>query len=71
MASTSAERLDGDFTKLLEKVHQLDATTTSLRVRESALTGQPAPALRRRRYFPVLVLTEGFPVNSITLTMLR
>ena len=70
VASTSAERLDGDFVKLLTKVRQLDATITSLRVRESVLTGQPAPA-PRRRYFPVLVLTEGFPVNPVTLTMLR
>lgn len=71
VASTSAERLDDDFIKLLKKVRQLDATITSLRVRETALTGQPTPALPRRRYLPVLVLTEGFPVNPVTLTMLR
>ena len=71
VASTSAERLDRDFDKLLEKVRQLDATITSLRVRESVLTGQPTSALPRRRYFPVLVLTEGFPVNPVTLTKLR
>lgn len=71
VASTSAERLDGDFAKLMKKVRQIDATITSLRVRESVLTGQPIQALSRRRYFPVLVLTEGFPVNPVTLTMLR
>lgn len=71
VASTSAERLDGDLAKLLEKVGQLDATITSLRARESTLTGQPVPTPLRRRYFPVLVLTEGFPVNPVTLTMLR
>ena len=74
VANTSPEKLDSDFAKLLGKVGQLDATITSLRARETALTGQPAPtaaALVQRRYFPVLVLTEGFPVNPITLTMLR
>lgn len=71
VASTSAVRLDGDFTKLLKKVRQLDATITGLRVRESVLTGQTTFAQPGRRYFPVLVLTEGFPVNPVTLTMLR
>ena len=70
VASTSAERLDEDFTKLVVKVRQLDDTITSLRVRETALTGQPISS-PRRRYFPVLVLTEGFPVNPVTMTMLR
>jgi hypothetical protein len=70
VASTSAERLDEDFTKLAEKVRQLDDTITSLRVRETALTGLPISS-PRRRYFPVLVLTEGFPVNPVTLTILR
>lgn len=72
VANTSPEQLDSDFAKLLGKVRQLDATITSLRAREPDLTEQPAPtSLVRRRYFPVLVLTEGFPVNPITLTMLR
>jgi hypothetical protein len=70
VASTSAERLDEDLAKLMAKVRQLDETITSLRVRETALTGQPISS-PRRRYLPVLVLTEGFPVNPVTLTLLR
>ena len=52
MASTSAERLNLDFTKLLKKVHQLDATITSLRVREAVLTGGPTPPSPRRGTSP-------------------
>lgn len=70
VASTSAAELDQDFDKLLKKVRQLDATISSLRLREAALTGQAVSSVPRR-YFPVLVLAEGFPVNPITTTMLR
>jgi hypothetical protein len=70
VASTSAERLDDDFTKLVGKIHQLDQTICSLRERETALTGEPVPP-SPRRYYPVLVMTEGFPINPVTLTMLR
>jgi hypothetical protein len=70
VAGTSAQRLHDDLEKLVGKVEQLDDTITNLRRRETDLTGSPAdPA--RRSYHPVLVLTEGFPVNPVTLTMLR
>jgi hypothetical protein len=70
VAGSSAERLDDDITKLVGKIHQLDQTICSLREREIALTGQPIPQTPRW-YCPVLVMTEGFPVNPVTLTMLR
>ncbi|MFG1635616.1 hypothetical protein ACGFKX_12365 [Pseudonocardia alni] len=69
VAGTSAERLDDVLSRLIGKVEQLDQTIDALRRRESDLTGLPVGG--RRRYFPVLVLTEGFPVNPITLTALR
>lgn len=70
IASTSAARLDDDFAKLVGKIHQLDQTISSLREHETALTGLAVPPAARR-YYPVLVMTEGFPINPVTLTMLR
>ncbi|MEU4373597.1 hypothetical protein [Pseudonocardia alni] len=69
VAGTSAERLDDVLSKLIGKVEQLNQTIDALQHRESDLTGRPIGG--SRRYFPVLVLTEGFPVNPITLTALR
>jgi hypothetical protein len=49
-----------------DKVEQLDATIRQLIDDESRLTGdQPQP---RRRYVPVLLATEGFPTNPMTMT---
>ncbi|MGW3291386.1 hypothetical protein ACWDR3_42840 [Streptomyces sp. NPDC001002] len=58
-----------DIDKLVEELGQIDATITALRRDESALTGvSPADG---RRFLPLLVLPEGFPVNPITLTVIR
>lgn len=67
--ASSAERLDLDLDKLVEKIEQLDQTIAGLRVAEAALTG--AAPTGWRRYFPVLVMTESFPVDPVTLTVLR
>ncbi|MFF1680069.1 hypothetical protein ACFVYG_29015 [Streptomyces sp. NPDC058256] len=58
-----------DIDKLLEELDQIDATITALRRDEAALTGTSATAVRR--YLPLLVLPEGFPVNPVTLTVIR
>ncbi|MFF3373519.1 hypothetical protein ACFYXF_11285 [Streptomyces sp. NPDC002680] len=58
-----------DIDKLIDELDQINATITALRRDESALTGSPATA--DRRYLPLLVLPEGFPVNPITLTVIR
>ena len=58
-----------DIDKLLEELDQIDATITALRRDEAALTGTAATAVRR--YLPLLVLPEGFPVNPVTLTVIR
>ncbi|MGW1712636.1 hypothetical protein [Streptomyces sp. NPDC002156] len=58
-----------DIDKLIEELDQINATIIALRRDESALTGSPATA--DRRYLPLLVLPEGFPVNPVTLTVIR
>ncbi|MBB5808365.1 hypothetical protein F4560_008133 [Saccharothrix ecbatanensis] len=66
----SDEAVISDIDKLVEEVAQIDATISSLREYEEKLTGLP-PSGVRRRYFPLLILTEGFPVNPISLPLLR
>ncbi|MFG2305273.1 hypothetical protein [Actinacidiphila glaucinigra] len=58
-----------DIDKLLEELRQIDATIQALRNDESRLTGVPTQI--RRRYLPLLLLTEGFPVNPVTMTVIR
>ncbi|MFE7236389.1 hypothetical protein ACFVAF_38485 [Streptomyces sp. NPDC057596] len=58
-----------DIDKLLEEVQQIDATIQALRRDESRLTG--ASSQIRRRYLPLLLLTEGFPVNPVSMTVIR
>jgi hypothetical protein len=53
-----------DIEKLVEKVRQIDSSIGLLRADESALTNaEPRP----RRFIPMLVCTEGFPVNPVTI----
>jgi hypothetical protein len=52
-----------------KKAAQLDATIRELIGDESRLTGQSPQG--RRRYVPVLVLVEGFPVDPMTTTAIR
>lgn len=58
-----------DIDKLIEEIDQIDATINALRQDEAALT--KAPATHPRRFQPLLVLPEGFPVNPVTLTVIR
>jgi hypothetical protein len=51
------------------KVEQLDATIRHLIEDESRLTGQPVR--QRRRYVAVLLMTEGFPANPMTMLAIR
>lgn len=51
------------------KVEQLDATIRHLIEGESRLTGQRAR--QRRRYVAVLLMTEGFPANPMTMLAIR
>lgn len=49
-----------------EKCAQIQATMDALIADESRLTGHPA--VHRRIYIPLLIVTEGFPVNPLTAT---
>ncbi len=57
-----------DVEKLLAKLRQIDSSIKLLREREALLTGH---AGRARRFLPVLVCTEGFPVNPMTISELE
>lgn len=69
VAAVSDTALESDVDALVEKVRQVDATLERIRADESALTRrQPTPG---RRFHPVVIVTEGFPVNPIVLQKLR
>jgi hypothetical protein len=67
VAGGSAEALQKDLERgVIKKVGQIDSTIRQLVRDESRLTGHLA--IPRRRYMPVLVVTEGFPVNPMSMT---
>jgi hypothetical protein len=67
-AGGSVAALLADFSKLDAKARQIESTIDALRTGEGLLTKRPALALRR--FVPVLVMAEGFPVNAATTTSL-
>jgi hypothetical protein len=69
VSGVDAKAMDEDLDKLVEKADQLNSTIEALRENESALTA--ALAAGRRRFFPLLVVTEGFPINPATILELR
>jgi hypothetical protein len=69
VSGQSEESVSDDLDKLVRKAGQLASTIDALRSNESALTGA-APVVSVR-FHPVLVVADGFPVNPISLTMLR
>ena len=68
-AGVSDQDVVKDIDKLVEKVEQLDSTIQCLRQAEERLTG--APGALNRRFYPLLVVAEGFPVSPFTLPLLR
>jgi hypothetical protein len=70
LALGSSADLDRDVDKLVEdKLAQLDAAISNLRRDEQVLTGRaPAPG---KRYFPVVLAGYGFPVNPLTMSVIR
>lgn len=65
VAGVSPDALLDDIKKLvLKKAQQIESTIEQLRADEESLTGQPATT--RRRFVPVIVAAEGFPVNPAT-----
>jgi hypothetical protein len=69
VAALAGPYLDNDLNKLVPKAEQLHEAIVTLRAGQQHLTGTPGTP--GTRYFPVLVLAEGFPVNPTTLTLLR
>ena len=68
-AGVSDKDVLADIDKLVDEAEQIDSTIKSLREDEQRLTGFPAPP--GRSFYPLLVVTEGFPVNPFTLSLLR
>lgn len=66
LASSAAPEalLDDVMFGIVKKAGQLEATLNRLKQNESNLTGRPAE--QRRRFVPVLVIGEGFPLGPIT-----
>jgi hypothetical protein len=66
VAGINEQKLVADLDKLVAKAGQLDATIHQLRTDASRLG-----AHRGRRFYPVLILPEGFPANFLSLHLLR
>ena len=67
--ASSPTALSKDLDKLVGKVEQMDHTVAALRSEERKLTGtRAAPA---RRFYPLLVVADGFPVNPMSTELLR
>ncbi len=64
----AAVRLDDEIDALCEKAKQLDATIKQ--IRQNAFRSV-AKGSGEVHFFPVILLTEGYPVNPITLDRLR
>jgi hypothetical protein len=61
--------LEDEIAKLVAKARQLDSSIK--RIRETAFRGSKHRFGSAPRFFPVLMLTEGYPVNPIILDRLR
>ncbi len=65
-AAASARDLLDHLTKgVVDKARQIDATITAIRDDERQLTGC-LPEPRHRRFWPVLIVPDGFPANPLT-----
>jgi hypothetical protein len=65
----SVAALVADLAKIEAKARQLQTTMDALRADDTRLTGRLAAG--GRRFVPLLVMAEGFPVNAATTTALR
>lgn len=65
---THAELRD-DLGRYVRKIRQIHSTISLLRSGRVALTGGESPS--HQRFYPLLVLEDGFPVNLASLSILR
>jgi hypothetical protein len=70
VAGRSDDDVEQDLDKFVAKVTQIDSTINQLRKDPQRLTGHVVTS-RKTTFYPVLVLAEGFPVNPISLTIMR
>jgi hypothetical protein len=69
-AASARDLLDHLNKGAVAKARQIDATIAAIRADETALTGQPAlPG--PRRFWPVLIVPDGFPANPLTVRRLH
>jgi len=69
VSGQSDAAVSADLDKLVGKAGQIESTIAAIRGDQTALTGAaPHP---HPRFHPVLVVADGFPVNPISLTLLR
>ncbi|WP_371781241.1 hypothetical protein [Streptosporangium subroseum] len=69
VAALSDEAVMSDLDNLIKKVIQIDETIKKIRLSEERLTG--SKRVGQKRFYPLLITAAGFPVNPITLTLLR
>ncbi|MDX6319014.1 MAG: hypothetical protein QOD35_2414, partial [Nocardioidaceae bacterium] len=65
-AAVDESALCADVDKLVEEVEQIDAAISALRSRPGALGSH-----RGTRFYPVLILPDGFPIGAVSLGLLR
>lgn len=69
--ATSAKALLDHLDKgAVKKARQLEGTIAAIRDREGALTGEPTQA-EPRRFWPLLIVPDGFPATPMTTQRLR
>jgi hypothetical protein len=65
-AASAAALLEEMRMGIVSKARQIAGTIDALRTNETALTGRAAPTPdAQKRFWPVLVTTEGFPVHTL------
>lgn len=69
-AASARDLLDHLNKGAVIKARQLDSTISAIRADETALTGQP-PQSGPRRFWPVLIVPDGFPATPLTMSRLH
>lgn len=65
----SDDAVVADLRKFVDEARQIDSTISCLREKEEDLTG--CAPIGPRKFYPLIVATEGFPTSPVTMTLLR